>query len=112
MIIDGVAALALCLLAGTSVGELLDVVDGTRTVTAGLATLAVPIDRLDSATADIVSAIAANPPAAVRAAKWAIDNVLAPLRDNLREQPTGPAADDDAMRYRLGEFPVRIDTAS
>lgn len=78
MIIYGVAALALCLLAGTFVGELLDVVDGTQAVTAGLAPLAFPIDRLDSATADI----AANPPAAVRAAEWAIDNVFAPCANS------------------------------
>ncbi|WP_327099064.1 hypothetical protein OIE68_09860 [Nocardia vinacea] len=48
----------------------------------------------------------------MRAAERAIRNVLAPLRDDLREQPTAPATDYDAMRYRLGEILVRIDTAS
>jgi enoyl-CoA hydratase len=79
-------------------------IDGPEAVRLGLATASVPEAELDAATADLVASITAHPPAAVHAAKQAVNTVTAPVRDHLRRLPAGPAADYDSMRLSLGSF--------
>jgi enoyl-CoA hydratase len=79
-------------------------IDGAEAVRLGLATASVPDAELDSATADLVASITANPPAAVHAAKHAVNTVIAPIREHLRRLPPGPAADYDSMRLSLSSF--------
>ena len=79
-------------------------VEGPEAVRLHLATASVPAEDLDTATADLVAAITAHPPAAIRAAKRAVDAVIAPTRDHLRGLPAGPAADYDSMRRSLSSF--------
>ncbi|MEV7391535.1 MULTISPECIES: enoyl-CoA hydratase/isomerase family protein [unclassified Streptomyces] len=79
-------------------------VEGTEAVRLGLATACVPADDLDTATAELVASITRHPPAAIRAAKHAVDMVLAPTRDRLHRVPAGPAADYDSMRSSLSSF--------
>ncbi|POX44171.1 enoyl-CoA hydratase/isomerase family protein, partial [Streptomyces sp. Ru72] len=79
-------------------------VDGAEAVRLGLATVSVPSADLDTATADLVASITAHPPAAIRAAKRAVDTVIAPARDRLHRLPAGPAADYESMRLSLGSF--------
>jgi enoyl-CoA hydratase/carnithine racemase len=79
-------------------------VDGAEAVRLGLATASVPAIDLDTATTDLVTAITQHPPAAIRAAKRAVDTVIAPTRDRLRHLPAGPAADYASMRLSLGSF--------
>ncbi|MBO4253310.1 enoyl-CoA hydratase/isomerase family protein [Streptomyces griseorubiginosus] len=79
-------------------------VDGTEAVRLRLATASVPAADLDTATADVVTAITAHPPAAIRAAKRAVDTVIAPTRERLGQLPAGPAVDYDSMQLALGSF--------
>jgi len=79
-------------------------VDGAEAARLGLATASVPDTELDSATADLIASITAHPPAAVHAAKQAVNTVIAPVRDHLRRLPAGPAADYDSMQLSLGSF--------
>ena len=79
-------------------------VEGTEAVRLGLATACVRAEDLDTATAELVASITRHPPAAIRAAKHAVDTVLAPIRDRLHRVPVGPAADYDSMRSSLGSF--------
>lgn len=79
-------------------------VDGAEAVRLGLATASVPAADLDTATTDLVASITAHPPAAIRAAKRAVDTVIAPTRDRLHRLPAGPAADYDSMQLGLGSF--------
>lgn len=79
-------------------------VDGPEAVRLHLATASVPAADLDTATADLVAAITAHPPVAIRAAKRAVDTVIAPTRDRLGRLPAGPAADYDSMRLSLSSF--------
>jgi enoyl-CoA hydratase/carnithine racemase len=68
-------------------------VDGPEAVRLGLATASVPDAELDSVTATLISSITAHPPAAVRAAKRAVDTLLDPARERLRGLPAGAAPD-------------------
>ncbi|WBO61816.1 enoyl-CoA hydratase/isomerase family protein [Streptomyces camelliae] len=86
-------------------------VDGTEAVRLGLATASVPATDLDAATADLVAAITRHPPTAIRAAKRAVDAVIAPTRERLHRLAPGPAADYDSMRLSLGSFLSAVSSA-
>ncbi|WP_051939776.1 enoyl-CoA hydratase/isomerase family protein [Phaeacidiphilus oryzae] len=87
-------------------------VTGEEAARIGLATAAVPDDRLEAETDAIVARITAQPTAAVRAAKRSIDALLAPARDHLRGLPVGPAADYAALQKGLSTFLSRTITAT
>lgn len=86
-------------------------VDGAEAVRLHLATSSVPAADLDTATAGLVAAITAHPPAAIRAAKRAVDTIVAPTRERLQRLPAGPAADYDSMRHSLSSFLSAVGSA-
>lgn len=74
-------------------------VPADEAVRLGLATRCVPEGELASAARRLVLAITRNPPAAVRAAKHAVDVALAPVRLAAKAQEAGmPVAYDDFQR--------------
>ncbi|MEU0964716.1 enoyl-CoA hydratase/isomerase family protein [Streptomyces sp. NPDC005917] len=79
-------------------------VRGREAVRLGLASASVADADLDAATADLVASITAHPPAAVRAAKRAVDTVIAPTRERLNQLPAGPSADYESMQLGLSSF--------
>lgn len=101
-------AARLMLLTGPAVArELLltgRLVDGEEAARVGLATASVPQVDLYARTAEVVASIAAQPPAAVRAAKAAVASVLAPARAHVDALPDGPSADYRTMQLTLGSF--------
>ncbi|MBC2867090.1 enoyl-CoA hydratase/isomerase family protein [Streptomyces mexicanus] len=86
-------------------------VDGREAVRLGLASSHVPEAELDEAVAAVVASITAQPPAAIRAAKRAVDTLLAPVRDHLARTPIGPAADYASMQAGLASFLAHVTDA-
>jgi enoyl-CoA hydratase/carnithine racemase len=86
-------------------------VDGGEAVRLGLASSHVPEAELDEAVAAVVASITAHPPAAIRAAKRAVDTLLAPVRDHLARTPIGPAADYASMQAGLASFLAHVTDA-
>ncbi|GGL93245.1 putative enoyl-CoA hydratase/isomerase YngF [Streptomyces fumigatiscleroticus] len=83
-------------------------VDGAEAVRIGLATLTVPAARLPAATDRLLASITAHPPAAIRAAKRSLDQLLEPVHDHVRKLPAGPSADYTTMRTGLTHFLSRL----
>ncbi|MFJ4617048.1 enoyl-CoA hydratase/isomerase family protein [Streptomyces sp. NPDC088812] len=83
-------------------------VGGAEAVGMGLATLSVPSAELRTATDRLLAAITEHPPAAIRAAKRSLDQLLEPVRDHVFKIPAGPSADYDSMQSGLSLFLSRI----
>lgn len=79
-------------------------VDGQEAVRIGLASYCTSEARLEQETRNLVGTILAHPPAAVRAAKRAVDALIAPERERLRSLPSGPAADYPSLQTGLTSF--------
>jgi enoyl-CoA hydratase/carnithine racemase len=74
-------------------------VSAEEAVRLGLATRCVPAAELDTTTRRMVLSVVRHPPAAIRAAKHAVDVALAPTRAAARAQAEGPpVAYDDFQR--------------
>lgn len=79
-------------------------VTGPEAVRLGLASRCVPERDLVAATEEAVAAIAAQPAAAVRAAKRAVDAALAPIRSAALAQAAGPSAEYTDLQHGLSQF--------
>ena len=80
---------------------------GPEAVARGLATQAVPERDLEKVTVDLASAIAAQPAAAVRAAKRAVDAALSPTRLALSDSASASAsasADYPMLRQQVARY--------
>ena len=83
-------------------------VDGDEALRLGLASASIPGTHLDAGIAELVDSITVHPPAAVRAAKRAVDTLLRPERDRVHRLSVGPAADYDSLQHGLGSFLARV----
>jgi enoyl-CoA hydratase/carnithine racemase len=101
-------AARLSVLAGPGVArELLytgRLVPADEAVRLGLATRCVPEHELGDATVGLVQAIIANPAAAIRAAKYAVDVALAPARGAARARSGGPPVAYEDFQQGISRF--------
>jgi enoyl-CoA hydratase len=110
ILVSAAFAARLMVLAGPDVArELLytgRLLTGPEAVARGLATQAVPERDLEKVTVDLASAIAAQPTAAVRAAKRAVDAALSPtwLAASAAASDASASADYPALRQQVTRY--------
>jgi enoyl-CoA hydratase len=78
--------------------------NGPEAVARGLATQSVPERDLEKVTVDLASVIAAQPAAAVRAAKRAVDAVLSPTRLAVSRPAASDSADYATLRQQVAKY--------